>query len=141
VDLGAGREDSDERAREPWRDVFLRVSQGEPDDLRQARLPDRMHRDLRVELPAAQGTSLAHWLGCAAVSAKIGADGVIVRARANRVFRLADIARVIREWMQANSVDAVVASTDDALFLIALSARETGRRNAGLLSARRPVLG
>ncbi len=122
--------------------MFLRVSQSEPDGLRQARLHDRVHRDLLVELPAAQGASLGHWLSCAAVSAEVGADGVIVRARENRVFRVEDIAGVVREWMEANSVDAVLASSDNAVFLIALSTRESGTpRRSGLLPAGRPVLG
>ena len=140
--MGAGREDAEERVREPWRTVFLRVSQGEPDRLRQTRLPDRVHADLLFKLPAAQSASLGHWLSCAAVSAEIGADGVLVRARANRVFHVEDVAKVVREWMLANSVDAVLASSDDALFLIALSTSETGTaRHFGFLPAPRPVLG
>ena len=43
----------------------------------------------------------------------------------NRVFRLADLARVTREWMEAHAVDAVLASSEEALFTI--SAYETGR--------------
>jgi hypothetical protein len=134
VELGAGREDSDGRAGEHWRNVFLRLSQGE--------LPDRLHADLLCELPAARGASLGQWLGRAAVSAEVIADGVIVLARANRVFRLSDIATAIREWMEANSVDALLASSDDALFMIALSTSETGTvRQSGFLPAGRPVLG
>jgi hypothetical protein len=86
-----------------------------------------VHADLLFELPAAQGASLGQWLGCAAVAAKVGAEGVIVPAHANRVFHLADLARVTREWMQAHSVDAVLASSDDILFSIAVSTNETGR--------------
>jgi hypothetical protein len=142
VELGAGREDSDKRTRQPSRSVFLRVSQSEPDILRQARLPDRLHADLFFELPAAQSASLGHWLGCAAVSAEVGADGVLVRARANRVFRVEDVARVVHEWMLANSVDAVPASSNDALFVVGLSTSDTGTaRHSGLLPAGRPVLG
>jgi hypothetical protein len=49
---------------------------------------------------------------------------VIVSAHANRVFRLADLAGLVREWMQAHSVEAVLASSDEALF--AISTHETG---------------
>jgi hypothetical protein len=56
--------------------------------------------------------------------AEVEADGVIVRAHANRVFGLPDLAGVVREWMQAHSVDAVLASSDKALF--AISTHETG---------------
>jgi hypothetical protein len=142
VQLGAGREDSDGRAREPWRNVFLRVSQSEPDALRHAQFPDRVRADLLFDLPPAQSASLGHWLGCAAVSAEVGADGVMIRARANRVFRVEDVARVVHEWMLANSVDAVLASSDDALFVVGLSTRETGTaRRSGLLRQAGPVLG
>ena len=55
---------------------------------------------------------------------EVEADGVIVSAHANRVFRLADLAGLVREWMQAHSVDAVLASSDEALF--AISTHETG---------------
>jgi hypothetical protein len=57
----------------------------------------------------------------------VGAEGVIVRARANRVFHLADLARVTREWMHAHSIDAGLASSDDLLFSIALRTKETGQ--------------
>jgi hypothetical protein len=67
------------------------------------------------------------WLGCAAVPAEAVAEGVIVRAHANRVFRLADLAGVTREWMQTHSIDAALASSDDLLFAIALWTSETGR--------------
>ena len=69
-------------------------------------------------------SSLGEWLGCAAVVAEVEADGVIVSAQANRVFRLADLAGLVREWMQAHSVEAVLASSDEALF--AISTHETG---------------
>jgi len=49
---------------------------------------------------------------------------VIVRAHANRVFGLPDLAGVVREWMQTHSVDAVPASSDEALF--AISTHEMG---------------
>jgi len=104
--------------------MFLHASRRELDDPDQARLPDRMYADLLLELPPSQGASLGTWLGCAAVAAEVEAGGVIVRARANRVFRLADLAGVVREWMHAHSVDAVLASSDDALF--AISTHETG---------------
>jgi hypothetical protein len=104
--------------------MFLHASRRELDDPDHARLPDRVHADLLFKLPAAQGASLGEWLGCAAVVAEVEADGVIVRAHANRVFRLADLASVVREWMQTHSVDAVVASSDEALF--AISTQETG---------------
>jgi hypothetical protein len=122
--LGGGREDTDGPTREPRRSMFLHASRRELDDPDQARLPDRVHADLLFELPASQGASLGEWLGCAAVEADVEADGVIVRAHANRVFRLADVAGVVREWMQAHSVDAVLASSDEGLFTI--STHETG---------------
>jgi hypothetical protein len=75
----------------------------------------------------AQGASLGQWRGCAGVAAEVGAEGVIVRAHANRVFHLADLARVTREWMHADSIDAVLVSSDDLLFSIALRTNETGR--------------
>jgi hypothetical protein len=104
--------------------MFLHASRRELDDPDQARLPDRVHADLLFELPASQGASLGEWLGCAAVVAEVEADGVIVSAHANRVFRLADLAGLVREWMQAHSVEAVLASNDEALF--AISTHETG---------------
>ena len=61
------------------------------------------------ELPPTQGASLCDWLSCAAVVADVCANGVLVEARANRIFGFADLATVIREWMQANGVDAVFA--------------------------------
>ena len=107
--------------------MFRHASRRERDNPDQARLPDRVHADLLFELPPPQGASLGQWLGCAVVAAEVGAEGVIVRAQANRVFRLADLARVTREWMQAHSIDAVLASSDDVLFSIAVSTNETGR--------------
>jgi hypothetical protein len=47
-----------------------------------------------------------------------------ISSSSNRVFRLADLAGVVREWMQVHSVDAVLASSDEALFTI--STHETG---------------
>ena len=105
--------------------MFLRTSRYERDDPDQAYLPDRVRVDLCIELPAAQSASLGQWLGCAAFAAEVGPHGVIVRAHANRVFRLGDLARVTREWMDAHAVDAVLASSEEALFTI--SAYETGR--------------
>ena len=107
--------------------MFRRASRREPDNPDQARLPDRMQADLLFELPPGQGASLGQWLGCAAVAAEVGAEGVIVLAHANRVFPLADLAKVTREWMHAHSIASVLASSDDLLFSIALSSNETGR--------------
>ncbi len=104
--------------------MFLHARRRELDDPDQARHPDRVHADLLFELPASQDASLSECLGCAAVVAGVEADGVIVRAHANRVFRLADLAGVVREWMQTHSVDAVPASSDEALF--AISTHEMG---------------
>jgi hypothetical protein len=104
--------------------MFLHASRRELDDPDQARLPDRVHADLLFELPGSQGASLGEWLGCAAVVAEVEAEGVIVSAHANRVFRLADLAGLVREWMEAHSVEAVLASSDEALF--ATSTHETG---------------
>lgn len=98
--------------------MFLPSSRRELDNPDQALLPDRMDADLLFELPPSQGASLGEWLCCAAVAAEVEAVGVIVRADANRVFRLADLACVIREWMQAHSVDVVLASSDRTLFTI-----------------------
>jgi hypothetical protein len=47
-----------------------------------------------------------------------------ISSSSNRVFRLADLAGVGREGMQVHSVDAVLASSDEALF--AISRHETG---------------
>jgi hypothetical protein len=47
-----------------------------------------------------------------------------ISSSSNRVFRLADLAGVVREWMQTHSVDAVPASSDEALF--AISTHEMG---------------
>jgi hypothetical protein len=103
--------------------MFLHASRRELDDPDQARLPDRVHADLLFELPASQGASLGEWLGCVAVSAEVEDEGVIVPAHANRVFRLAELAGVVREWIEAHSVDTVLASSDEALF--AISTHET----------------
>jgi hypothetical protein len=107
--------------------MFRRSSRRERDNPDQACLPDRVHADLLFELAPAQGALLGQWLGCAGVAAEVGAEGVIVRAHANRVFHLADLARVTREWMHADSIDAVLVSSDDLLFSIALRTNETGR--------------
>jgi len=125
--LGAGVEDSGQPTGNPQRSMFRRSSRRERDNPDQAGLPDRVQADLLFELPPAQGASLGQWLGCAAVAAEVEAEGVIVRARANRVFHLADLARVTREWMHAHSIDAVLASSDDLLFSIALRTNETGQ--------------
>ena len=125
--MGAGVEDSGQPTGNPQRSMFRRSSRRERDNPDQAGLPDRVHADLLFELPPAQGASLGQWLGCAAVAAEVEAEGVIVRARANRVFQLADLARVTREWMHAHSIDAVLASSDDLLFSIALRTNETGQ--------------
>jgi hypothetical protein len=82
---------------------------------------------LLFDLPAAQGASLGRWLSCAAVVAEVSADGVIVRVHANRIFRLADLARLVREWMQTDAVDVVLARYDGALFAITHPANEAGR--------------
>src|SRR5438034_9232717 len=41
-----------------------------------------------------------------------------ISSSSNRVFRLADLARVVREWMQAHSVDAFIATSGEAFFTI-----------------------
>jgi hypothetical protein len=74
--------------------------------------------DLLLEVPRAHAGSLGGWLGSAAVVAEVGDAGVIVRAHANRVFRLADLAMLVREWMDASGVDAVFASCGGDLFSI-----------------------
>jgi hypothetical protein len=50
--------------------------------------------------------------------AEVCAEGVLVDARANRVFGSADLAMLVREWMQAHHVDTVFASSDRDLFSI-----------------------
>jgi hypothetical protein len=81
-------------------------------------LADRVRAELVFELPSTLGASLGRWLGCAAVVAEVGAEGVVVRARANRVFRLGDLAELVREWMQAHAVDVVFARCDGGLLSI-----------------------
>jgi hypothetical protein len=76
-------------------------------------------RRVVFELPPAQGASLGRWLSCAAVVSEVCADGVLVDARANRVFDFADLATLVREWMQSHCVDAVIASSDGAPLSIA----------------------
>jgi hypothetical protein len=78
-------------------------------------------------VPPAQATSLRKWLCGAAVVAEIGAAGVTVPARPNRVFSLDDLATLVREWMQAHAVDAVLASCDDVLFSIVQPQAEARR--------------
>jgi hypothetical protein len=86
--------------------MFLRASRSRRRDRPdQPRLAECVRAKLLFDLPPAQGASLGHWLNCAAVVAEAGADGVIVRVRANRIFRLADLARLVREWMQAHAID------------------------------------
>jgi hypothetical protein len=43
---------------------------------------------------------------------------VIVRVHANRIFRLADLARIVREWMQVRAIEVVLARYDGAVFAI-----------------------
>lgn len=132
--MGAGSDDMAESEREPWRNMFLRGNQGDC-------APGRMQADLCFELPAADSALLAQWLGRAAVSAEVDADGVIVRARENRVFRAADVEKVVREWMQAHSVDALLASSNEALFVLAASGTENGKaRASGRARGRRAAL-
>jgi formylglycine-generating enzyme required for sulfatase activity len=52
---------------------------------------------------------------------------VIVRVHANRIFRLADMAGLVREWMQAHALDIMLARYDGALFAITHPANEAGR--------------
>jgi hypothetical protein len=87
----------------------------------------RPNSTVLFELPPAQGASLGRWLSCAAVAAEVGANGVLIDARANRVFGFADLARLVREWMQAHRVDAVFANSDGAIFSITSLTSEAGR--------------
>ena len=91
------------------------------------RLGEHVRTDLLFEVPPAQATSLGRWLHLAAVVAEVGDAGVLVRARPNRVFSLGDLATLVREWMQAHAVDAVLASCDDVLFSIVQPQAEAGR--------------
>jgi hypothetical protein len=100
--LGAGAEDGGAPTGDP-RSVFSRSS---------------LRADLVLEVPRAYGASLDDWMSSAAVVAEVGDAGVIVRAHANRVFRLADLVTLIREWMEAHAVDAVFATHDGALSAI-----------------------
>jgi hypothetical protein len=78
----------------------------------------RPNSPVLFELPPVRGASLGRWLRCAAVVAEVCAEGVLVDARANRVFGSADLAMLVREWMQAHHVDTVFASSDRDLFSI-----------------------
>jgi hypothetical protein len=71
-----------------------------------------------LELPAAQAASLGEWLRCAAVVFETCASGVRIDVRGNRVFAFADLATLVREWMQAQRVGAVFASSGGVLFSI-----------------------
>jgi hypothetical protein len=86
-----------------------------------------MRADLRLELPQGRSGSLVAWLAGAAVVAEARADGVLVRARANRVFRPADLVAVVREWMQSWDVDAVLADSGGSLFAIVPVVEEARR--------------
>jgi hypothetical protein len=79
---------------------------------------ERVQAELVFELPSTRGASLDRWLRCAAVAAEVGAEGVVVRPRANRVFHRDDLVGLVREWMRAHAVDVVFARCDDALFPI-----------------------
>jgi len=100
--LGAVREDGGAATGDPHA-VFARSS---------------LAADLLLEVPLAHAGSLGGWLGSAAVVAEVGDAGVIVRAHANRVFRLADLATLVGEWMQVQAVDAVFALHDGTLLAI-----------------------
>jgi len=91
------------------------------------RVAERLRTELRVEAAPAQAASIVRWMSCAAVAAEVSAGGVIVRARANRVFRLGDLTTLIREWMQAHTVHAVFASCDGVFFAISPPANEPER--------------
>jgi hypothetical protein len=86
-----------------------------------------MPADLLLEVPPAYRVSLDSWLSSAAVVAEIGVAGVIVRADANRVFRLADLVTLVGEWMQVHAIDAVFATSDGTLFSIVPLERHLGR--------------
>lgn len=98
--------------------MFLHASRRELDDPDRARLPDRVHADLLFELAASQGASHGEWLECAVVAAEVESKGMIVPWHVNRVFRLAELVAIAREWMQARSVDAVRATSDEVVFTI-----------------------
>jgi len=100
--LGADREDGGAETGDPHA-VFARSS---------------LVADLLLEVPRAHADSLGRWLGSAAVAAEVGDAGVIVRAHANRVFRLAHLATLVGEWMEAQAVDAVFALHDGTLLAI-----------------------
>ena len=75
-------------------------------------------RPTLYELPASRGASLGRWLTCAAVAAEVHAEGVLVAARANRVFGSADVTMLVCEWMQAHQVDTVFVRAGTELFSI-----------------------
>ena len=81
-----------------------------------------------LELPAAQAASLGQWLRCAAVVFEICASGVRVDVRGNRVFAYGHFATLVREWMQAQRVDAVFASFGDVFFSITREPHLTHQR-------------
>jgi hypothetical protein len=87
----------------------------------------RMRTEFFVEVPPVQGASLGRWLSCAAVVSEVGAGGVTICAHANRVFRLADLATFVCEWMQAHAVEAGLATCDGALLSITPVTNEAGR--------------
>jgi hypothetical protein len=106
---------------------FPRLSRRRRDEPGRLRLAERVRADLLFEVPPEQAPSLGRWLCGAAVVAEVGAGGVTVRARRNRVFSLGDLAMLVREWMQAHAVDAVLASCDGVLFSIVQPQTEARR--------------
>lgn len=99
---------------------------------------DRVHADLVLDLPPVEGAGLQRWLACAAVVAEVGGGGVIVRARTNRVFCLADLATLVREWMQPRSAAAVFASYAGTLLVITRSEESPQRPQPHHSFGRRP---
>jgi hypothetical protein len=63
------------------------------------------------------------------VVAEVCADGVLVDARANRVFDSADLALLVREWMGAHHVDTIFASSGGDVFSIARDERVVARES------------
>jgi hypothetical protein len=82
-----------------------------------------MRTDLVFEVRRAQIGSLESWLSRAAVVAEVSSADVVVRARANRLFRPEDLVALVREWTQAYGVDAVLATYEGVLYLLGQSAR------------------
>jgi hypothetical protein len=99
---------------------------------------DRVHADLVLDLPPVESAALQRWLACAAVVAEVGAGGVIVRARTNRVFCLADLATLVREWMHTRAVEAVLASYDGTLLVITRLEHSAQRPEPLRIFERRP---